>query len=108
MKINNRGEACYSSFEELAASMNIKPVTKVTKDKEKLKSQQDSFLKRHKCRACGQPMSFIGGNILACRNPECRGIKITREDEEGNKKVSYLTSYSLLDDVGAEIANNIF
>lgn len=108
MRINNRGEACYSSFEELAKSMNIKPVSKVTKDKKKLEEQQERFLSKHKCKACGHPMTYIGGNMMTCTNPECKGIKVTKENEDGTKSISYITSYDLLDDIGGEIAGNIF
>lgn len=108
MKINQRGEACYSSFRELAKSMNLKPVTHVTKNEEKLKKQQDFFRSKHKCKACGNPMTWVGGNIMTCLEPSCRGIKITKEDDDGNKIISYVTSYKLLDNRGAEIASNIF
>lgn len=108
MRVNNRGEACFSSFEELAKSMNIKPVSKVTKDENKLKEQQEKFISRHKCKACGQPMTYIGGNIMTCTTPECKGIKITKENEDGTKSISYITSYDLLDEKGGEIAGNIF
>lgn len=109
MRTNNNGEVSYSSFQELAAAWNIKPVSKVTKDKEKLKSQQDKFVSKHICKGCGQPMTFNKGtNIMVCSNPECKGIKMTRENEDGTKSVYYLTSYSLLDELGEEIAENIF
>lgn len=108
MRINNRGEAWFNSFEELAKSMNIKPVTKVTKDKKKLSEQQEVFVSRHKCKACGEPMTYIGGNMMTCKNPDCKGIKITRDNEDGTKSISYITSYDLLDEKGGEIAGNIF
>lgn len=109
MRTNSKGEVTYSSFQELASAWNIKPVSKVTKDKEKLKGQQEKFLGRHMCRACGQPMTYNRGtNIMTCNNPDCKGIKMTRENEDGSKSVYYLTSYSLLDELGEEIAENIF
>lgn len=109
MRVNNRGEACYSSFEELAAAWNCKPVSKVTKDKEKLAEQQKRFVNKHKCRACGQPMTWVKGtSAMTCTNPSCKGIKLTRDNEDGTKNVTYITSYDLLDDVGTEIAGNIF
>ena len=45
---------------------------------------------------------------MTCTNEKCKGIKLEREDKEGNKVVSYVTSYELLDSNGAEIAANIF
>lgn len=98
----------YSSFEEMAKAYGHKPVIKKTKDANKLASQQEKFCARHKCKSCGQPMSYIGGNQMTCTNEKCKGIKVEREDKEGNKIVSYVVSYELLDDKGAEIAQNIF
>ena len=45
---------------------------------------------------------------MSCVNEKCKGIKMEREDADGNKIVSYIISYDLLDDTGAEIAQNIF
>ena len=98
----------YSSFEEMCNAYGCKPVIKKTKDANKLASQQEKFCARHKCKACGNPMSWVGGNQMACTNEKCKGIKVEREDKEGNKIVSYVVSYELLDSLGAEIANNIF
>lgn len=100
----------YESFQELCKDYyHMKPVTKVTKDADKLKSQQEKFVGRHKCKACGEPMTFISStSVMTCRNPECKGIKFVRKDKDGNDVVSYIPSYDLLDENGAEIANNIF
>lgn len=98
----------YSSFEEAARCWGCKPIKKKTDDEKKLKSQQEKFCEHHKCKACGQPMTYIGGNQMSCTNDKCKGIKVEREDKEGNKIVSYLVSYELLDSKGAEIAENIF
>lgn len=106
MRTNKKGEVSYSSFQELAAAWKIAPVSKVTKDKEKLKAQQNNFCKKHRCKACGEPMQYLGGNVMTCKNPKCAGIKYTKDTVDG-KAIYYLTSYDLLDDVGAEIASNI-
>lgn len=98
----------YSSFEEVAKAWGCKPVTKKTKDEEKLKKQQEVFCSKHKCKSCGEPMTWIGGSVMACTNEKCKGIKVEREDFDGNKIVNYVTSYDLLDDTGAEIADVIF
>ena len=98
----------YSSFEEAAKAWGCKPVIKKTKDEEKLKSQQNKFVMKHCCKACGEPMAYIGGNQMTCTNEKCKGIKIEREDKEGNKIISYIVSYDLLDDTGTKIAQNIF
>ena len=98
----------YTSFEELARAWGCKPTSKQTKDKKKLKNQQEDFCNRHKCKACGKPMTWVSGNVMACQNPGCKGIKKTRIDKEGNEVITYLPSYDLLSEKGAEIANNIF
>lgn len=108
MKVNQRGEVIYSSFQELAEAYKIKPTSKVTKNKEKLKSQQEKFLKHYICKACHQPMTYIGDNIMTCTNPKCRGIKIERKNDDGTKTVNYFTSFSLLDEKSQDVAGNIF
>ena len=98
----------YSSLEDLRNAWGMTPVTKKTKDLTKLEKQKEAFVNKHKCKACGQPMTYIHGNIMACTNSDCKGIEIKREDKEGNILISYINSFDLLEDKGAEIANNIF
>lgn len=98
----------FTSLEEMRTAWGMKPVTKKTSDKKKLKEQQERFLSKHKCKACGTPMTYIHGNVMACKNPGCKGIEIKREDKDGNEMVSYINSFCTLDDLGAEIASNIF
>lgn len=98
----------YTSFEALREGFGMKPIVKKTSDKEKLSEQQKKFVEKHICKACGMPMTYIHGNIIACKNPKCKGIEIQREDKEGNIITSYITSCELLSERGAEIANNIF
>ena len=108
MKINQRGEACYSSFEELAEAFNLKPVQRVTKDKEKLNAQRERFLGKHKCKACGEYLTYVAGtSVMSCTNPKCKGIKNETTDQDGNVSVYYTPSYDLLDEVGTSIASNI-
>jgi len=108
MRLGRNTTAYYTSFEELAKSWGCRPVSKATKDMKKLESQKEKFCAKHHCRACGNPMTYIGGNQMTCTNERCKGIKIEREDKEGDKIISYVVSYDLLDDLGAEIARNIF
>lgn len=98
----------YTSLEELRAGWGLEPFVKRTKDAKKLEKQQEVFRGKHKCQACKSPMEWIGGNMMTCTNPNCKGVKIEREDKEGNKIVTYVTSYDLLDELGEEIAENIF
>ena len=98
----------YTSFQDAAQAFGCKPVTRKTKDENKLKAQQEKFCAKHKCKACGQPMSWIGGSMMACTNEKCKGIKVERDGADGQKIISYVVSYDLLYDLGAEIATNIF
>lgn len=102
----------YSSFEEMAKAWKCRPVNKVTKDMKKLKDQQENFYKRDKkrtCSACGNPMTLVAGtSVMACTNPDCKGIRYTKPDAEGKEIVNYAPSYCLLDGVAIDIANNIF
>lgn len=107
-RMSNGTTEHYTSLEDLRVAWGMKKLIKKTSDAVKLKKQQESFSNKHKCKACGNPLTYSGGNIMTCTNPDCKGIKIEREDKEGNIITSYITSFCLLDPLGAEIANNIF
>lgn len=99
----------YTSFEEAGRAFGCRPVSKVTKDMKKLEKQRETFVGKHKCRSCGNPMTWVDGtSTMVCQNPACRGIKHTRTDSDGNEIVTYSPSYSLLDSTGTIIAENIF
>ena len=98
----------YTDLASLRAAWGMNPVTKKTKDEKKLQTQQENFGNKHKCKGCGQPMSYIHGNVMTCTNPKCKGVESKHIDKEGNEVISYHIPYDLLDDLGAEIANNIF
>lgn len=100
----------YSSFEEAAKAWGCKEVPKKPKDEEKAKKLQEKFYAKpkYKCKACGEPMTYIGGNQLACTNEKCKGIKVEKELPDGTKSVTYVTSYFLLEDDDASFANYIF
>lgn len=53
----------FTSLEEMRTAWGMKPVTKKTSDRKKLKEQQERFLSKHKCKACGTPMTYIHGNV---------------------------------------------
>lgn len=90
----------YFSFSELVTKTNeAKPI-----DEDKLKK----FQSKHICRACKQPLSYVCGNVMACRNPECKGIKVVHKDKDGNDVASYQASFELLDEIGANIAQRYF
>lgn len=96
--------ANYISLQELREAYNLKPFIKRTNNENKLNSQREKFANNHKCKACGQPMTLVAGNVMSCQNPDCRGIEMHNPD--GSKY--YIPSYDLLDEKGAEIAMNIF
>ena len=99
----------YTSFTELAAAFGCRPVNKKTKDVKKLEKQREVFCGKHRCKACGQPMTWVEGtSTMVCSNDKCKGIKHTRTDADGNEIVTYLPSYDLLDELGTDIAYNIF
>lgn len=99
----------YSSFEEMAKAYGHKPVVKKTKDTNKLASQQEKFCARHRCKACGNPMVFVGNtNVMVCSNEKCKGLKHEYIDKFGETQIYYEISKDLLDDLGSKIANNIF
>ena len=101
--------ARFTSMEELREAWQLKPLpTKKPNNAKRLKKVQDDFKAHHKCRACGKPMDWMGGNMMTCTNPACKGIKIEKTDQEGNKYVEYITSYNLLSDHYAEIAATLF
>lgn len=98
----------YTSLEELREAFGLKPVIKQTKDKDKLQKQRENFSNHYKCKACGQPMTYLGESMMACTNEKCKGIKNERTDSDGNLIVTYSVSYELLNDKFTERARNIF
>ena len=63
----------YFSFNEVAqAIFNLSPFDEgELKNESKRQELQDKFESKHKCNFCGQVMTYKGGNIMACTNPEC-------------------------------------
>lgn len=98
----------YTSLEELRKACGCKPVIKQTKDKDKLQKQREKFCSHYKCKACGQPMIYMGGSIMTCGNENCKGIEHKRIDADGNTIITYSVSYELLNDHFTEVATNIF
>ena len=100
----------YSSFEEAAKSWGCRSVNKKTKDEKKLANQQEKFMNSNRCKACGNPMTFIvDSNIMCCTSESCKGIKHQAINEEtGETKTWYTPSYKVLDKKSADIAVNIF
>ena len=99
----------YTSLEELRAAFGLKPVTKQTKSKSKLKDQRDFFCSKNICPACKKPMVWIGESIMVCQNPDCAGSQTEYVDSEtGETKVRYSPSYKFLNEKNTEKAKSIF
>lgn len=98
----------YTSLEEMAKAWGCKPIIKQTKDKDKLAKQRENFCNHYRCKACGEPMTYMGGSVMTCTNEKCRGIKHERKDADGNSIITYSVSYELLDDHFSDVAENIF
>lgn len=98
----------YTSLEEMSKAWGCKPAIKQTKDKAKLQMHRENFCKWHRCKACGEPMVYLGGHMMACINEKCKGIKNEQKDKDGNVIVTYSPSYELLNDHFSEVAENIF
>lgn len=96
----------YTSFEDLRPAFGLKPIKKKTNDEEKLKEQQEKFVGT--CPYCKTKLSYMGGNIVVCKNEACKGRKIERENEDGTKDVVYRPFYKMLDDKCEEIASRLF
>lgn len=108
-RLSKDTSARFTSMEELRDAWQLNPLpTKKPNNAKRLKKVQEDFCSHHKCRACGKPMQWVGGNMMTCMNPQCRGIKVEKTDEDGNKIVNYITSYHLLSDHYAEIATTLF
>ena len=97
----------YTSLEELRVSFGLKPIKKKTNDKEKLKAQQEKLVGI--CKACKKQLTWIEGtNICVCQNPDCKGIKMTRQNEDDDEKVWYIPVVRTLNDKGMKIAESLF
>ena len=100
----------YTSFEEMGNALGSKPRRKKDNDNERLESQKKKFFNKHMCPACKKPMTWVGGNIMACTNPDCNGLKHEQviNAETGETKVWYTPTYDLLDETGVLIAEKLF
>ena len=97
----------YTSLEDLRKGFGLKPIKKKTNDLDKLKAQQEKFVGT--CRVCKKPLTWIEGtNICTCKNPECKGIKMTGENEDGTERVWFIPVTRILNEKGMEIAEKLF
>ena len=97
----------YTSLEELRNGYGLPPIKKKTNDEQKLKAQQEKFVGT--CRVCKKPLTWIKGtNVCACQNPDCKGVKMTGENEDGTEKVWFIPVTRILNEKGMEIAEKLF
>lgn len=97
----------YTSLDELRIAFGLKATKKRTNDAEKLKAQREKFV--GVCKVCKQPLHWIEGtNTLACKNENCKGIKMTGKNIDGTEKVWYIPVIRILDDEGMNIAMRLF
>ena len=107
LRLSKNTTAQYNSFEEVAKAWGCKPVKKKTDNVEKLQKQQERFV--GKCKVCGENLTYIyGTNVLACTNDKCQGVKMTAKNEDGTERIWYIPVTRMVDDIGMEIAMNLF
>ena len=95
----------FHSFKEVAGYLGFKMIG----DYKVSEEQKVKFTRRHLCPSCHRPMVFCGGNIMVCQAPDCKGIPHKYIDQEtGKERVWYSTSYHVLDERGAKIAESMF
>lgn len=75
-------------------------------DEKKIKEQREKLCGI--CKVCGEPLQYVGGNVLACKNEKCRGYKHTRTNEAGEEITYYTPVFRLLDEKGSAIAQRLF
>lgn len=63
----------YFSFDEVAQSVfNLKPYDpNILRHEEKREELKKKFEATHMCNSCHTPMTYKGGNIVACTNSDC-------------------------------------
>lgn len=79
----------YHSFDEYAQEVwGLKPLKRVTNDKQKLEAQREKFLGT--CPYCKKPLHYVyGTNVVVCNNDECKGKKVSSKDGEESVYRSY-------------------
>ena len=108
MNNTDKGKVYYS-FEDFAVEeMGMKPLRRVTRDKQKLESQREKFLGI--CPYCKEQLHYsYGTNILSCNNPKCKGKKVTLKDSDGKDVITYKPYYRiLLGENSSTIGSTIF
>lgn len=105
--IISKEDKTYTSLEELRDVFGLPPIRKRTNDEEKLKSQQEDIV--GKCKVCGSLLSWIEGtNVCACKNPSCKGIKMSSTNDDGTERIWYIPVTKRLSEKGMKRAERLF
>lgn len=81
----------YFGFNEFAKEVyGLDAPTSTIKNEEKRESLRKKFEEKNVCSECKQPLTYVGGNVLSCTNPKCKG------------------SYKLLDERTTHLAKGIY
>lgn len=98
--------AHYSSLEEMREALGSK-VKQKSISKDELEKRRNNFVKT--CRCCDQPLTYISGtNTLACKNPNCKGMKHTSKNSDGTEKVWFTPVTRILNEKGLRMAMSLF
>ncbi len=81
----------YFSFSEFAKDVFNIPEKSTTKtDDDKVKDIRESFEKKHVCKVCNMPLTYVGGNVMCCKNPECGKQSFHLLSEKNKRTAIYL------------------
>ena len=73
----------YNGFDELAKELyGINPVSKQIQNVGKRKDMEQKYEKSNFCKSCKQPLTYVGGNIACCKNPDCKKPTFKLLDEK--------------------------
>ena len=80
---NKKEQKVYTSFNELAQEVyGLPSYTKQIQNNGKRTDAKQKFEKFNTCKTCGQPMSYLGGNVVCCTNPDCKKKPFRLLDEK--------------------------
>ena len=83
----------YFGFNEVAKEVyGLDVPTSTIKNAEKKENLKKKFEEKNTCSECKTPLTYVGGNVLACTNPKCSGKSI----------------YKLLDERTTRLARGIY
>lgn len=81
----------YFGFNEVAKEVyGLSSENGVIKNKQKQQEYQDKFRKNHICKSCKQPMVYIGGNILCCKNENCKDKNFILLDDKSKSFAQFI------------------